>query len=177
MLQENKGILNSYDWEKNKDDAIKEQQTWREANTINETPLEASEGKAEGEIKNEGGNSIKREYDTSFTLPLIGLIFFFWWYIFAWMWGLLWVIVILALKWEDLDEERVVAIKEMINFFVSYSLWFLVSIILSILIVWVFALTFFAIVWFVFSIAWLISHLNNKSYVYPLSIDIMNARK
>ena len=42
-----------------------------EADTINETPLEASEGKAEGDIKNEGGNSINREYDTSFTLLLM----------------------------------------------------------------------------------------------------------
>lgn len=206
MTKENKNNLNSYVWVENKEidnnnsGVIKDIQTWIEINTkeenehliSNEVEKTIEENKEEkikeiivenreDEIRTNNNenytNNNQKEYDNTFTLPLIGLIFFLGWYVSAWMWWILGIIIILALKWQDFDDERIVAIKEMINFFVSYLLWFFISAILCIVLIGFLMLIFFAIAWFIFSIVWLINHLNNKSYVYPLSIDIMNVRK
>lgn len=198
MTKENKNTLNSSIWiEQNNNGVIKDIQTWIEINNTKENNHKSTivedidetydnkELKTKDIIDNEEFNNInsnnsytiKDNYDKTFTLPLIGLIFFLGWYVSAWMGWILGIIIILALKWQDFDDERIVAIKEMINFFVSYLLWFFISAILCIVLIGFLMLIFFAIAWFIFSIVWLIKHLNNKSYVYPLSIDIMNVRK
>lgn len=117
--------------------------------------------------------SNKDQWKGAITLPLVGLLFFFGGWIIPVLWGIGSVIVCLLIQQNTIDPVQKQAIYHMINFVISYSLYFLISAILCIVLIGFLGIVFFWIAAFIFSIIGLIKHLNSESYRYPMSIDFL----
>ncbi len=90
-------------------------------------------------------------------------------------WWLLWTLLIIwyLLISSNLDEKTKKVCYQVINFNISFWLYFGIAFVLMFVLIWFILIPIVFITWVILLIIWFIKHLAWDDYEYPLSIQIL----
>jgi len=111
-------------------------------------------------------NKIKDE------IKLVWIIHIIWNIISSWIIWTLFVVLYLFLK-NDIDPKVKSTCYNIINFNLSFIIYFAISFALMIVLIWFLTTPILYIIWFVIIIIWAIKHLSWDNFEYPLSIGFL----
>jgi len=110
------------------------------------------------------------------SIKFIGTMHFIWNLILPWILWTIFVVFNLAFK-QNISNNLRQASYNIINFDLSYLTYFLVSILLSIMILGWPLILFLVIFWAIMLVMWFIKHLNWEPYKYMLTINFFKIEK
>ena len=90
----------------------------------------------------------------------------------GWIW-FLWIILFYILKKEDMNSNEIEFIKNAINFNLSFTIYIIISLILTFVVIWFLWIIIFGLAYFIFSIIWVIKAFNQEVYKFPWTINFI----
>ena len=120
-------------------------------------------------IENENIQNIKKTNNYNFNI--IGILLLV--TVFTgWIW-FLWIILFYILKKEDMNSNEIEFIKNAINFNLSFTIYIIISLILTFVVIWFLWIIIFGLAYFIFSIIWVIKAFNQEVYKFPWTINFI----
>lgn len=116
-------------------------------------------------------NNDKKEYQKDIIdLKLVWILHLLSWITWIWIFLTIWYFL---LKKDDLSYNEDQALRNVINFHISYLIYVIISFILMFLIIWFFTIIAVWILYIIFAIVWFIKLLMNEVYEFPLTIKML----
>lgn len=116
-------------------------------------------------------NNDKKEYQKDIVdLKLVWILHLLSWITWIWIFLTIWYFL---LKKDDLSYNEDQALRNVINFHISYLIYVIISFILMFLIIWFFTIIAVWILYIIFAIVWFIKLLMNEVYEFPLTIKML----
>jgi len=112
-------------------------------------------------------NNIKKSDYFNIIWIILLLTLFTWWVWFIWL------VIFYVLKKEDMNSEEIQFIKNIINFNLSFTIYLIVSFILTFILIWFLGLIVFGLAYYIFSIIGIIKAFNQEVYKFPWTINFI----